>query len=119
MHGRWTHGESNEHDHERALGDRARLVVLVLREEEQRRETDLHNIQPYEDVLHGLREEQASSLPVRRLVEPPQELVLVELVEQEERDPREAVDDGGDDAVREGYPGVRERLYRPKIGSTY
>lgn len=67
----WTHSEHNQHDHERALGNRAGVLVFVSRKEEQSTEADLLDIQAYEDMLDCLREEQASGISGRRLVELP------------------------------------------------
>lgn len=52
-------------------------------------------------MLDRLREEQTSRIGSRRLVELPQEQVLVELVEEEEGRACEAVDHWRDDRVAE------------------
>ena len=50
-------------------------------------------------MLNGLGEEQPAGVARPWLVELPQEEILVEEVEHEERETREAVDNGRDDAV--------------------
>lgn len=57
-----THGEHDEYDHERPLGDRAWTVVLVLGKEEERAEAYLLHIESDKDVLHGLGVEQPTGI---------------------------------------------------------
>ena len=89
------------------------MAAFILRQEEQSSKTDLLDVHADEDVLHRGREEQAARLAALRLVDLPEELVLVQLVEQEERETREAVDDGRDDGVGERNHD-EERRYRPQ-----
>ena len=98
-----THSERDKDNHECAFWHSARVSVLVLRQEEQRRETDLLDVHPDENVLHRLREEQSTGLSSRRLVELPEEEVLPEEVEEDKGDEGEAVDDRRDDRVRDRY----------------
>lgn len=58
-------------------------------------------VQSDKAVLDSLGEEQASSIAAQVLLEDVEEEILVELVEEEEREDSETVDDGRDDRVRE------------------
>lgn len=94
-----TYRAYDQHNHEDSFRKRTRVLVLVLGEEEQRRQTDLLNVQPDEDVLEGLGEEQSSGVARARLLEQPQEQVLVEEVEEHECNERKTIDHRGDDRV--------------------
>lgn len=57
-----TYRHHNQHNHQSTLGDRALLLVGILRQEEQSREADLLYIQPNEDMLDSFREEYATGV---------------------------------------------------------
>lgn len=97
-----TYSADDEHDHQRALWDRAWVIVPILSEEEQRREADLLDVQTNEDVLEGLGEEQPARVARARLLQLPQEEILVEHEEEQESDEGETVDDWRDDGIGDG-----------------
>ena len=66
---RATYRAYDEYHHEDSFRKRARVLVLVLGEEEQRRQTDLLDVQPDEDVLEGLGKEESSGVARARLLE--------------------------------------------------
>lgn len=88
------------------------MTRLILAKEEQRRETDMLDIEPHKHVLDRLGEEQATRVACFRHVELPEEEILVEHVEEEKGKAGEAVDDGGDDAVSQGWQQMRRRRER-------
>ena len=97
-----THREDNQHHHQCALGDRTRVTLAVTREEEQRGKQDLFNVQAHKHMLDRHREEPSTAVGRARLAKLPEEPVLPEHVEQEERRRGEAIDDRRDDRVRQG-----------------
>lgn len=101
------HRQNNQNDYQRSLWHRARFPVLVPRKEEERRQIDLLDVQPDEDVLDGTREEQATGVARGGLAEGVDEEVLVEQVEEEEGEACKAIDEGRDDRVRDGCESLR------------
>lgn len=99
---RWTYGEEDENNHQGAHWDGAGASVLVSSKEKESCQANLLHIHPYEDVLDRLREEQTASLASRWLIELPSKGVLPGLIEQEERETREAIDDGRNEHVPQG-----------------
>ena len=76
------HREDNQYDHDTTLRKGARLVILVLREEEQSTQAELLDIQPDKYMLNCLGEEEPARVARMRLVVDPSEEVLVQEVEQ-------------------------------------
>ena len=72
-----TYREDNQYDHETTLRKRARLVILVLREEEQGTQAELLDIQPNKYMLKCPGEEEPARVARMRLVVDPSEEVLV------------------------------------------
>lgn len=64
-----TYRAYDEDNHKNSFRKRTGVLILVLREEEQRRQTYLLDVQPDEDVLEGLGEEQSSGVARARLLE--------------------------------------------------
>jgi len=89
------HRENNQYDQETTLRKRARLVIFVLREEEQGTQAELLDIESNKYMLNCPREEESARVARMRLIVDPSEEVLVQEVEQEKGRKREAVNDGG------------------------
>jgi len=54
------HRENDQNDQKRALGDRARRVMIVLRKEEQSTQAELLDIKPNKNMLDRLGEEEST-----------------------------------------------------------
>jgi hypothetical protein len=67
------------------------MFVLILRDKEQRAQTDLLNVHPNEDMLDGLWEKETAGIARGWHVDDPSKHVLVQHVEEEECGEREAV----------------------------
>jgi hypothetical protein len=81
----------------------AHLTVLISGEEEERGEADLLEVEADKYVVDRLWEEEAAGLGPGRLIDDPDEEVLVAKVEQDKGDAGEAVDDGRNDRVGDGW----------------
>ena len=57
-----TYRECDEDNHERTLRNSAGMAVGILREEEQRSQTDLLQIQSHKYVMNSLGEEKSTGL---------------------------------------------------------
>lgn len=97
-----THSDNNKNDHQGAFGNSTGFVVFVLRDEEQGSQAELLDVQPDEDMLKGFGEEKASSVARSRLLELPEEKVLVEHEEKNEGNAGEAINDRRDDGISDG-----------------
>lgn len=98
-------GKHNQDDHQDALRDRTRIVIHVASQEKESSETDLRDVEPDEDMVHGQWKEPTTSLVTGwDVVGEEKEIFVGEPIDRESQQ-REYGHDRCDDAVCESDGG--------------